>query len=149
VAPGTEHAAQIVHETGHAVGLELLLMAVSVAIAVAGIVAAWRVYAADPRRAEALGARFRGMYRILWNKYYVDEIYEASVARPVVEFSRGLWRVFDDQVIDGMVNGAGRTMRGIGSLLRPIQNGITGNYAAAIMVGAIVIVGYVLLGGGR
>jgi NADH-quinone oxidoreductase subunit L len=143
---GGGHAAD---EAGHSMGLEILLMAVSVALAVAGIAAAWRVYARDPRRAEALGARFRGAYRVLFNKYYVDELYNATVVQPVVQFSMGLWRIFDVRFIDGLVNGAGRTMRGFGTVLRPLQTGITGNYAAAIMVGAIVIIGYVVLGGWR
>ena len=64
-------------------------------------------------------------------------------------FSRSLWRGFDVEVIDGIVNGAGKAMREIGRTLRPIQSGLTGNYAAAIMVGAIIIMGYVLFGGGR
>jgi NADH-quinone oxidoreductase subunit L len=142
-------AAQAAHEAGHSMGFEVLLMAASVALAVAGIAAAWRVYAADPRRAEALGERFRGAYRVLWGKYYVDELYNATVVQPLVQFSNGLWKLFDVKVVDGLVNGAGRVMRGFGGALRPIQTGITGNYATAIMIGAIIIIGYVVLGGWR
>jgi NADH-quinone oxidoreductase subunit L len=67
----------------------------------------------------------------------------------LVEGSRVLWRIFDARFIDGMVNGAGSMMRGFGGFLRPIQTGIVGNYATTIVLGAILIVGYVLLGGGR
>jgi len=134
---------------GHSMSLELVLMAVSVALAVGGIVYAWQVYVAKPGRAEALGRRMSTMYRILLNKYYVDEIYGAVVVKPVVEGSRILWRVFDAGFVDGMVNGTGRMMRGAAGFLRPIQSGFTGSYAAAIMVGALMIMGYVLFGGGR
>jgi NADH-quinone oxidoreductase subunit L len=134
---------------GHSPGLELGLMAFSVAVAILGIWAAWRVYVKEPARAQALGERFAGAYRVLIHKYYVDEIYHAIVVKPVVEGSRVLWRVFDARFVDGMVNGAGQMMRGLGGFLRPIQNGLTGSYAAAIMLGAILIMGYVLLGGGR
>jgi NADH-quinone oxidoreductase subunit L len=148
-AEGTAHAAAGHAAAGHSVGLEILLMVVSVGIAVIGILAARRVYLERPRMARELGARFAGWYRVLWNKYYVDEIYHATIVNPIVAFSRGLWKVFDVEVIDGLVNGAGRAMRGAGTFLRPIQNGLTGSYAAAIMVGALIIMGYVLLGGAR
>jgi NADH-quinone oxidoreductase subunit L len=134
---------------GHSAGLEVALMAFSVALAIIGIWAAWRVYAKDPSRAQELGRKFAGFYRVLWNKYYVDEIYNAVVVQPLIVGSRALWRVFDVGFIDGIVNGTGRMMRGLGGYLRPIQNGIAGSYAAAIMLGAILIMGYVLLGGWR
>jgi NADH-quinone oxidoreductase subunit L len=71
------------------------------------------------------------------------------VVRPLVAGSRALWTGFDVAVVDGAVNGAGKVIRRFGGFLRPIQSGFTGSYAAAIMLGAVLIVGYVLLGGGR
>jgi NADH-quinone oxidoreductase subunit L len=124
-------------------------MAFSVAIAIIGVWFGWQTYVVKPGRAKAMGARFAGMYKVLLNKYYVDEIYNASVVQPIVAFSRFLWKIVDVELIDGAVNGAGRVVRGVGGYLRPIQSGFVGNYAAAIMVGAILIMGYVLLGGGR
>ncbi len=143
------HGAEAAHAGGHSLTLELVLMAFSVALAVIGVWWGWQNYVVKPGRAKAMGARFKTMYRILLNKYYVDEFYLAAVVRPLVAFSRALWRGFDVEIIDGIVNGAGRTMQGIGRAIKPIQSGITGNYATAIMVGAIIIMGYVLFGGGR
>ena len=117
------------------------------ALAILGIWAAWRTYVKEPSRAQALATRFAGLYRVLWNKYYIDEIYNAVIVQPVVAGSRILWRVFDVGFIDWIVNGAGRMMRGLAGYLRPFQNGLAGSYAAAIMLGAILIMGYVLLGG--
>ncbi len=147
-AEGAEGAAPV-HAAAHSMGLELGLMAFSVAIAILGVWFGWQTYVVKPGRAKAIGARFAGMYKVLWNKYYVDEIYNAGVVQPVIAFSRFLWKVVDVELIDGAVNGAGRVVRGVGGFLRPIQSGFVGNYAAAIMVGAILIMGYVLLGGGR
>jgi len=144
-AHGGEHGAEEGH---HDVGLEVALMAVSVAIALAGIWFAWQTYIVRPGRAEALGERFRGAYRLVRNKYYVDEIYQAAIVTPFVVLSRLLWRIFDVFIVDGTVNGVGQAMRGLGGALRPIQNGFTGSYATAIMVGAIVILGFVVFGGG-
>ncbi len=145
-AEGAAHAAGAGE---HGLGLELTLLAVSVAIAVIGVWWAWQNYVAKPDRAREYGERFAGMYKVLWHKYYVDEIYHAAVVTPLMGFSRFLWKVFDVEIVDGMVNGAGRLMRGVGALIRPLQSGFTGNYAAAIMMGAILIMGYVLFGGGR
>ena len=67
---------------GHSAGLEVGLMAFSVAIAIIGIWAAWQTYVKKPGRAEELGRKFAGFYRVLWNKYYIDEIYNAVAALP-------------------------------------------------------------------
>ena len=143
------HAEGATHAAGHSVGLEVALMAFSVALALIGIWTAWQFYVKQPARAQDLGRRFAAPYRLLWNKYYVDEVYNAVVVQPLVGGSRFLWRVFDVGFIDGMVNGSGRMMRGFAGFLRPIQNGLAGSYAAAIMLGAILIMGYVLTGGWR
>jgi NADH-quinone oxidoreductase subunit L len=142
-AAATEHAG------GHNVGLEIALMVVSVAIALAGLAFAWQTYVVNPGRAQAFGERFQGAYRVLWNKYWVDELYHAVIVRPLVMLSTGLWKFFDVFVVDGLVNGAGLLMRGVGWALKPAQNGFTGSYATAIMVGALIVMGIVLFGGGR
>ena len=160
--PGAEEATEGAHQgalaqgesvahaaAGHSAGLEVALMAISVALAIIGIWTAWRLYIKDLPRVQELGRKFAGAYRVLWNKYYVDEIYNALFVRPILEGSRLLWRLFDVGVIDWIVNGTGRMMRGLSGYLRPIQNGLAGSYAAAIMLGAILILGYVLLGGWR
>ncbi|NNF05249.1 MAG: NADH-quinone oxidoreductase subunit L [Candidatus Eisenbacteria bacterium] len=151
---GTTHlaAGPSDHGGGHAehnVTLEVILMGISVAIALFGIVWAWQNYVKHPKRAEAMGARFPGLYKLLDGKWFVDEFYNAVIVVPIVGFSKFLWTVVDSEFVDGLVNGTGKLMRGIGSALRPVQSGLTPNYATAILVGAIVIMGYVVLGGAR
>ncbi|MDX2438088.1 MAG: NADH-quinone oxidoreductase subunit L [Acidobacteriota bacterium] len=93
---------------GHALslGLEWILVAVSVAVAVSGIVVARLFYLKDSgfARASYLASRFPLIYRLLLNKYWVDEIYAAIVIRPILKLSDLLWE-FDVRVVDGTVNG--------------------------------------------
>jgi NADH-quinone oxidoreductase subunit L len=86
------------------------------------------------------------MPRFLENKYYVDEIYDATIINPIKGGSReGLWKIFDLGVIDGIVNGLGRGITEIGSIARYIQIGFVRSYAAFILLGALVVVGYFII----
>ncbi|HYO90116.1 MAG TPA: hypothetical protein VEQ40_00695, partial [Pyrinomonadaceae bacterium] len=81
--------------------------------------------------------------RLLEEKYYVDEIYNATVVNPIKAGSReGLWRFFDIGVIDGIVNGMGRGITEIGSVVRYLQVGFVRWYAALILLGAVAVIGY-------
>jgi NADH-quinone oxidoreductase subunit L len=81
--------------------------------------------------------------RLLENKYYVDEAYDAALIEPIKRGSReGLWRFFDVGVIDGIVNGLGRGTAALGGLLRYMQPGFVRSYAAIILLGALAVVGY-------
>jgi NADH-quinone oxidoreductase subunit L len=82
------------------------------------------------------------MPRILENKYYVDEIYDAALIRPIVVGSReGLWRFFDIGVIDGLLHGIGQSVTELGRLARYLQAGFVRAYAAIILIGALILIG--------
>ena len=86
--------------------------------------------AAGPRRAAALAERFSGLHRLLLNKYYVDEIYDAVIVQPIKRMSTGaLWRGVDAGLIDGTVNGVGLVVRGWSAVLRRLQTGSMRAYA--------------------
>jgi NADH-quinone oxidoreductase subunit L len=85
---------------------EFGLMAFSVLLALTGIAVAWRFYVRAPEIADNLAARWSGVHRVLLNKYYVDELYGATVIKGTMASANGLW-VFDAKVVDGAVNGAG------------------------------------------
>jgi NADH-quinone oxidoreductase subunit L len=85
---------------------EIGLMALSVVIALVGIGVAYRFYVLRPEIAEHLAARWAGPHRVLTNKYYVDELYSATVVSATMRSTRGLW-AFDRGVVDGAVNGTG------------------------------------------
>ena len=90
-----------------------------------------------------------GLYKLILNKYYVDEIYDTVVVEPVVEGSRKvLWRVVDVGLIDGIVNGVGKRARGIGNILRLLQSGNIRNYAAWVVFGSVILLIAIGLSGG-
>jgi NADH-quinone oxidoreductase subunit L len=78
-------------------------------------------------------------------KYYVDEIYDASIVQPVRIVSEdGLWKGLDVRVIDGAVNGVGALVGGASDLLRRLQTGSVRAYAASLFLGVVLVLGYYL-----
>ena len=99
---GAQHAEEV-HHLSHTA--ELGLMAFSVLIALGGIWFAYRNYVRRPEAAEQMAERWAGPHRVLTNKYYVDEFYDATVIRGTMTGANGLWTV-DKRVVDGAVNGS-------------------------------------------
>jgi NADH-quinone oxidoreductase subunit L len=81
----------------------------------------------------------RGLGRVLYNKWYVDEVYDAVIVRPIVGLSRGFWRFIDRGVIDGAVNGVGYASRAFGWVGSRMQTGQLNTYAFAVVVGALLL----------
>ena len=82
------------------------------------------------------------MPTILENKYYVDEIYNAAVIRPIEVVSReGLWKIFDIGVIDGILHSIGDAVKELGRFARYLQAGFVRGYAAIILTGALILIG--------
>ena len=130
------------HEFAHI--FEFGFAVLSVAAAVAGICLAYRMYVVHPESADQLSQRLRGIYTLLFRKYYVDELYDAAVVKPTVNTSTELlWKGVDVGIIDGAVNGTGRTIQGFGSILKGVQNGLIRSYATWILLGAVVIILYI------
>jgi NADH-quinone oxidoreductase subunit L len=112
---------------------ERLLALGSVVIALIGIGIGWTLF----RRRPTLE-----MPRILENKYYVDEIYDAALIKPIVAGSReGLWKLIDIGVIDGLLHGIGQSITDLGRLARYLQAGFVRAYAAIILIGALILIG--------
>jgi NADH-quinone oxidoreductase subunit L len=92
-----------------------------------------------------MARRFSGIHKLLLNKYYVDEIYDAAVVQPIKMASTGLlWKGVDAGGIDMAVNGVGLGVRGSSSVLRRLQTGSIRAYAASLFIGAVVVLGYYL-----
>lgn len=128
-------------ESTDTTGTEMLLMAVSVGAALAGALTAYLFYYAKPALPEQLAAKAHAMYSIVLNKYYVDEIYDAIVVIPIVQTSREfLWKVVDVSIIDGAVNGVGRSVRESAGGLRHMQTGYVRTYAGWILLGGVIVV---------
>ncbi|MEY4634300.1 MAG: NADH-quinone oxidoreductase subunit [Acidobacteriota bacterium] len=123
--------------------LELTLMAVSSLVAFAGIGLATFLWLKRKDIPAQMASQFSGVHKVLLNKYYVDEVYDATIVQPIKVVSQdGLWRGFDVKVVDGAVNGAGYFVSGVSIILRLLQNGSVKTYAAAIFAGAVSILAY-------
>ena len=149
---------------------ELGLMVLSIGVAVIGIALAYHFYVRRPEKSSQLAERFAGPHRILTNKYYVDELYDATAVRGTVLLAGGSWK-FDAAVVDGAVNGSGWLTRasawvshvidkyvvdGIVNLIgwaagessyvfRRVQTGLIQNYALATLLGVFAFVTLYLL----
>jgi len=145
---------------------EILLMLVSAGVGLAGIWAAYEIYVKkEGLPAERMAARFKAVYRLVSRKYYVDETYDRVAVRGTLALGRlagwfdarvidGLvdgsaWLVrefssaskaFDEEVVDGAVNGIGRAHRSISRGLGKLQTGYVYNYALAIVIGLVILV---------
>ena len=141
LAPGAEHAAaEAVH--GEA-STELMLMGLSVGLAAAGFGIAFYFWFRNPRVADAWQQRFSGVHKLLSNKYYVDELYDAAIVQPIkIVSTGGLWKGMDAGVIDGSVNGVGLGVRASSMGLRRLQTGSIRAYAASLFLGAVLVLGY-------
>ena len=155
-----EHAAEGEGEAEHSTATELGLMAFSVLIAAIGIGLAWKFYVISPEISERMATNFAGAHRTLSNKYYVDELYGATVISGTFAGGRGLW-TFDRNVVDGAVNGTGwltlfsswlssltdrtvvdgavnlvgRVMQESSYWFRRFQTGLVQNYALLMLIG--------------
>ena len=125
----------------HSAGLELGLMALALGIALFGIAIAWFLYRRREGLAASIAWRFRPVY-ILWrNLYWMDELYEAVVLRPFYAASR-LFAGFDRWVVDGLVNATGILTDIVGQLLKLLQTGYVRNYALLFLMGVVAILVY-------
>jgi NADH-quinone oxidoreductase subunit L len=122
---------------------EWILVALAVAIALVGMVAAWRLLDPATLVPARLAPAETGLGKLLWKKWYVDELYDACVVRPLVWLSRRvLWQGIDQGVIDGAgVNGAARTARTLGWLGSRLQSGEVGFYVLWFVVGVLAVLG--------
>jgi NADH-quinone oxidoreductase subunit L len=128
-APAVEHA----HDPAE-VRAERIFSGISITIALVGIGIGWTVFRKNP---------LKQMPPLLENKYYVDEAYDAAIINPIKVGSReGLWKIFDVKVVDGLVNGLARATSGVGDIARRMQAGFVRGYAAIILLGALIVIGY-------
>jgi len=129
----------------HSLAVEYLLMAVSVGIALLGIYLAYLMYIKRRDLPEKLAERFKLMHQTLYNKWYIDELYELIIIRPVHALSGFLWKGIDVAVIDGFINGMSRALMWSSGVVRTIQSGFVQNYAISIIFGTIVLLVYYFL----
>ncbi len=132
LAPVFEHGHVAAHHAGHEASMEWTLMLLSVAVAAAGFALAFLVYHRRALSADAIARVAGGVpYRVLLNKYYVDELYHAVFVRGALLLSRlGAW--FDARIIDGIVDGTARA-----TVLLARADGLFDNYVVDAIVNAL------------
>src|SRR6267378_965805 len=131
-------------EAEHSAGVAFTLLVLSALVAIAGVALAWMVYGRTPVRAASIGVARNPLHKLLIEKYYVDEIYDALFVKPIYHLSLWLARVFDPGVVDGIVNGVATLVAGWARGLRRVQTGYVMNYALGILLGAVAVVAYLL-----
>ncbi|TXK37504.1 NADH-quinone oxidoreductase subunit L [Pontibacter qinzhouensis] len=121
------------HET------EYLLMAISVAVAIIAIIIAYVMYVKKETVPVAEDARLSPVHNLVYNKYYIDELYNTLFVKPLMWLSTAFYRVVDVVLVDGIVNGVGKFVTFSGRTLRYAQSGAIGFYVM-VMVFSIVLI---------
>jgi NADH-quinone oxidoreductase subunit L len=138
------HVGAVQHHTPFGGG-EATWAIASFAMAVVVIVLTARALARRAYQPATDSAAPTGMGRVLYNKWYVDELYEKTIVRPLLGVSRAAWRFVDQNIIDGLVNGAGYASRGLGWTGSRLQTGQLNTYAFAIVLGVLVVLGILMV----
>ncbi|MHB1194265.1 MAG: NADH-quinone oxidoreductase subunit L [Longimicrobiales bacterium] len=114
------------------------VLALGIVLASARVVGGWKVKPA------AEDAAPTGFAKVLYNKWYVDEIYDALIVQPLLRVSRFCWKILDAGIIDGTVNAVGYLARGFGWFGSLFQTGTVNTYAFILTLGVLVILGAVI-----
>jgi NADH-quinone oxidoreductase subunit L len=121
-------------------GDEFTLTAISVAFGLAGIGISYYMYVVNKELPGRIATSLGGIYTMVYNKYFVDEIYDATIVNPIIGGSRDvLWHGADQGLIDGIVNGVGSQSKGIGEWLRLLQSGNIRSYATWVVLGSVAL----------
>jgi len=130
---------------GHSATLEYIMMAISVVIALIGIGIAYVFYVKNPALPKLAAEKLKGLYKLVLNKYYVDELYEVLFIKSLKGLGTGLWRGFDEFIIDGTVNGIAYLIGWISGVMRRMQTGLVQNYAFSMIIGGVILAGYYIV----
>ncbi len=127
--------------------IEWLLLLLGFLIAVGGVWFAWTRYSKHGLAFdEILRSRFGRLYTLWQDKYRVDELYDRTIVQPLMVLAHRVLAPFDSTIVDGTVNVVGKGTRGMGSVLKYLQTGFVQNYAVAILLGVVLIVGLMVFG---
>jgi len=132
-------------EVAHAsTALEMSLMGISVSLAALSAILAYNFYVVAPEKPARLVSHFKGLYNLVYNKYFVDEFYFGKVINPLVRASKELWASVDVNFIDKATYKLSDLVRGLGSAMRTLQNGNMQQYALYIAMGVAATIFLIL-----
>jgi NADH-quinone oxidoreductase subunit L len=135
-----EHLGEVAH-TAPVGGGEVAWAIISTLAALAVVATAFVVVGRQKVVPAAQDAAPTGLGKILYNKYYVDELYDRVIVRPIVAASNFCWRVIDATIIDGVVNLVGWLAKGLGWGASMFQTGTVNTYALILTLGALIVLG--------
>jgi len=113
---------------------EWMLMIVSAALALIVVIFAWSRFSKKPELEDP-----QGFGKVLANKWYVDELYDAIIVRPLNAFAKFLNNVLEKSIIDWIVNGVGRLVQYGSRQIRLLQSGQVGGYVLLMVIGVVIL----------
>lgn len=140
----TDNAAFVAHAT---MAKEVTLIGLSTILAIAAVFLTRNFYkkhglAGDEKIQKAFG----GLFNVMKNKFYIDELYNTVLIRPFMQFGKQALSWFDNTIVDGTVEGTGTVVGGIGETFRKLQTGLISNYMLILTAGVVIMLGYLIMG---
>ncbi|MDH4461558.1 MAG: NADH-quinone oxidoreductase subunit L [Flectobacillus sp.] len=124
---------------------EIMLMVISVVAALASAIVAYVIYVSKKAIPAADGTE-SGLQKVIYNKYYIDELYDAVFVKPIAALSKFFYSVIDFLVIDLIVEGVGKLVKTLSAEARLLQNGTTGFYLFAMVLSIVALLAWGLQG---
>ncbi len=134
------------HSEGHGTHAEeYFVIFASIFVALAGWFVAHIMYMKKTDLPQKIGTMFAPIHKLLYNKYWIDELYSKTLIQPAMKASEKLiLGFFDKIVIEGIVNGVPAVIAGFSQGIRKVQTGLLSNYGLVMALGAICIIGYLI-----
>jgi NADH-quinone oxidoreductase subunit L len=130
---------------GEMAGILAALLGAPVIAGLLGFLLAWWFYIKSPEAPKKLADSLSPLYKLFSGKYFIDELYQAAIVRPLVWISdKVLWHAVDERAIDGTVNGVAFVSRETGDRLRRANTGNIRSYATWIVLGVLVFTSLLL-----
>ena len=149
-APGGENAMAPVEAQHEDTSTELVFTGISVAVGVFGFLLAWWLYYKRPELPEKMAKAAGGIYRLVLDKYRIDELYGAVFIQPLIALSSTVfWKGIDRGLIDGAVDGAAAGANETSDAMRHMQSGNIRSYAGWVAVGAAAVIAFMVWRGVR
>jgi len=140
LAPILGHGAG--HEVSHT--FEYVLIGVSVPVLLTVVYLTYRFYVGRANVPEPDDKQEGGFQALVYHKYYIDELYEAVITRPLNSLSAAAYKYVENGIIDRIINNTGKTLKSASNMLRLVQTGDTGAYIFGMVIGVIVLLAYTL-----
>ncbi len=133
------------HSEGHGThAQEYFVMGASIFVALAGWLVAYTMYLKKTDLPQKIGSMFKPIHTLLFNKYYIDELYSKTIVQPVLKASDKIILGFDTYIIEGIVNGLPNLIGMFSKKFREVQTGLLTNYGLVMALGALCIIGYMI-----